>query len=234
MNQAKTTRSDQVSDTACATPEDQLAKARQLLENNRAAEALPHLERVSATLESAAVAALAGCVAVSIGDLARAETQFELQAQRAPDTADAHVNLGLLNAARERWEAAVFHFRAAVSRNPACADWQNDLGVALVKTGDPEAAESALRTARELAPDHADAAVNLADLCESSDRNEEAFRVLADYQSHCPDDASVTRRKMRLFETLPEAFRASWQEPVRETSPDLLERKDTPGDRQGT
>jgi Flp pilus assembly protein TadD len=231
MNNAKTARLTEAASAPGATPEDQLAAARHLLEQNRAAEALPHLERVSAALPSAEVAALAGCVAVSLGDLTRAEAQFKLQAERAPDEADAHVNLGLLNAARDRWEAAAYHFRAAVARNPACADWQNDLGVALVKTGDINGAEAALKQARRHAPQHADAAVNLADLYESENRPEDAFAVLADHLCHRPDDASLLERKARLFEVLPETFRASWQEPSAQPVADAPAREDGDGGR---
>jgi Flp pilus assembly protein TadD len=212
MDDVNTTRLMQATVAPGATPEEQLAAARHLLEQNRAAEALPHLERVSAVLPSAEVAALAGCVAVSLGDLDRAEAQFKLQAERAPNEADAHVNLGLLNAARDRWEAAAYHFRAAVAHDPTCADWQNDLGVALTKTGDLKGAEAALCRARTQAPGHADAAVNLADLYEAADRLEDAAGVLANYLRYHPADASVATRKARLLEALPKALHAAWQE----------------------
>jgi 2-polyprenyl-3-methyl-5-hydroxy-6-metoxy-1,4-benzoquinol methylase/Tfp pilus assembly protein PilF len=193
--------------------EKQFTAARYLLENHMPGEALPFLERASDLTQTAELAALAGTVAVSLGELDRAAGHFRVQLTREPEGPEAHFNLGLIAAARESWAEAAEHFRCATNLCPDSADWQNDFGVALHKSGDLAGAVGALSRAREIDPKHRDAAVNLADLFEALERREDAFKILADYLRYNPGDADMSSRKDAMFMALPETLRSQWVEP---------------------
>lgn len=212
MDYGETARLTLAAKASDATPEDQLSLARHLLENNLAAEALPYLARVSELLPSPEIAALAGSVAVKVGDLKQARRHFELQLKCDPDTAEAHASLGIVGAAMNCWKDAARHFGSAVEKKPDDADWQNDLGVALFNIKDSTGAENAFVKARALRPRDMDSTVNLADLYESLERPEDAFRTLADHLRYDPGNVVLRQRKDRLFSTLPESFKTGWRE----------------------
>jgi glycosyltransferase involved in cell wall biosynthesis len=85
----------------------------------------------------------------------------------AAERADAHVREGEERFARGDVRGAVEAFNAALAERPTSADAWNDLGVALGWLGLDEAA-TAVQTALELDPEHADALANRAGLVPSA------------------------------------------------------------------
>jgi tetratricopeptide (TPR) repeat protein len=141
-----------------ATAEDQVACAQKLLDARLPDQALPYLLRASEEGPSAQLAALAGSVAVSIGDLECAASQFGLQLSRDPEAPEPFVNLALIEASQENWTQAAERFRETLHRSPEEAEWHNDLGVVLFKLEDYVGATRALKEAVRLKADYADAA----------------------------------------------------------------------------
>jgi len=82
---ARTARLIQAARGANATAEDHLACARSLLEQKLPDRALEHLLQASSTHPSPELAALAGSVAVSVGQLECAMEQFRLHQKRDPN-----------------------------------------------------------------------------------------------------------------------------------------------------
>lgn len=117
---------------AAAQAGDPVAQARQLVEAQRAEEAIAVLDRVLAREPGNAEALLvrgtarlvAGEAAVGRRDLARA---LELD----PTLREGWLTLGALEVAEERWEAALGAFRRAEALDPAAAD--NDLNIGAVQ-----------------------------------------------------------------------------------------------------
>jgi 2-polyprenyl-3-methyl-5-hydroxy-6-metoxy-1,4-benzoquinol methylase/Tfp pilus assembly protein PilF len=213
LNYAEIARLTRAARQAPDLAEAQLAAARQLLENRLAAEALPFIERASELAPTPELAALAGSVAVTVGDLPRAVRHFKLQLAREPEAPEPHANLGLIAAAREEWDLAARHLREAVRLGGTTAEWYNDLGVALFRGGHADEAQAALVEALRLAPGHRDAAANLADVHVAAGRTTEAFFVVTDALRYQPGEADLKARRQQLWNLLPEDFRAGWQEP---------------------
>lgn len=213
LDYRETARVTRAAREAPDSPEHQLSAARHLLEQQLPLQALPFLERASDLAGTPELAALAGSVAVSVGDLPRAVAHFKLQLSRAPEAPEAHANLGLIAASRAQWEEAAAHLRSAVELGGETAEWHNDLGVALYRSGRTEDAVRALKCARRLAPAYRDAALNLADLCEAEGDPTAAFEVLADCLRYQPGDPQLAERKQVLFGSLRAEFRRVWKEP---------------------
>jgi len=210
---ARTARLIQAARGANATAEDHLACARSLLEQKLPDRALEHLLQASSTHPSPELAALAGSVAVSVGQLECAMEQFRLHQKRDPNAPEPFANMALISAAREDWNEAAEHMRQALRRHDSEPEWHNDLGVILFKLEDAHGAQAALERALSLRPGYVDASLNLADVHEAAGRSEAAFRVLAESARFQPGDPILADRKQRLWSELPESFRQGWQEP---------------------
>jgi tetratricopeptide (TPR) repeat protein len=76
--------------------------------------------------------------------------------------AEAWNGLGRIAAQRENWQKAVDCFQKASKEDPTRADFQSNLGYALIQTHAYSDAELALRKARQLAPDDRRIANNVA------------------------------------------------------------------------
>lgn len=79
-----------------------------------------------------------------------------------PDAAAAWHGLGLLDAGTKNFPSAVIALRNAVARAPTEPLYLNDLGFALLRTGDVAGARVPLAQAAELAPDNGKIIANLA------------------------------------------------------------------------
>lgn len=109
------------------------------------------------------------------GQDADAEAQFRQACELAPDDADAHADLGLIEMRLGRLEAAVKTFDTALELAPRNVTALVNLGSALRGLGRPEAAEAAYRKALAIDPGHPLAARNLGGLLIEQERYEEAL-----------------------------------------------------------
>lgn len=210
---AQTARLIQAARGAHATAEDHLACARSLLEQKLPDRALEHLLHASSTHPSPELAALAGSVAVSVGQLDLAMQQFRLHQERDPNAPEPFANMALISAAREEWNEAAELMRQALRRGGSEPEWHNDFGVILFRLEDTPGAQAALERALTLRPGYVEASLNLADVHEAAGRPEAAFRTLAESARFHPGDRVVKERKQRLWSELSETFRGAWQEP---------------------
>jgi tetratricopeptide (TPR) repeat protein len=94
-------------------------------------------------------------------DYARAEPLLLDLAQKNPQVAGPHANLGILYARTRRAPPAIESLRRAVALNPKLASAQNELGILLRQTGDLRGAEQAYLAALTTAPAYALAHLNL-------------------------------------------------------------------------
>lgn len=112
-----------------------------------------------------------------VGEDAAAWTAFQ-GLLRGPQAAAARHGLGLLAGRGERWPEAVTEFNAALALEPTSTRILNNLGYALLRSGDMTAAEFRLRQAAELEPGNGGVRNNLALLLAATNRNAEAERLL--------------------------------------------------------
>ncbi|MEW5836823.1 MAG: sulfotransferase [Pseudomonadota bacterium] len=94
---------------------------------------------------------------------------------------------GLAEQATGRYEHAVTTFRQLADRRPEVSAYWNNLGVACRLSGDTDAAEHALVTARSLAPDDADVLYNLGLLYIQQRRWPLAREILLDAVDRSPE-----------------------------------------------
>ncbi len=87
---------------------------------------------------------------------------FSQVADRHPDSAPAHLNLGIAYQAKREYDKAEVHFRRALELQPEHVDAMNGLGAALTRQGQAPEAEALLRQARDLRPNQASVRSNLA------------------------------------------------------------------------
>lgn len=111
----------------------------------------------------------------------QARDAYERSLSANPEHADAHVNLGRLDAVEGHLEAAEKHYRAALAEAPDHALAWFDLGVLYEDTNRPQDAVDAYKAAIATDPKLADAHYNLARLIEKSDVSG-AFRHLSAYR----------------------------------------------------
>ncbi|MDJ0939725.1 MAG: tetratricopeptide repeat protein [Woeseiaceae bacterium] len=122
-----------------------------------------------------------GCDLESSNMIEQARAAYERSLEAAPSHADAHVNLGRLDALDGKTKLAEKHYRQALQAVPEHAlAWYN-LGVLLEDSKQPADAIDAYKAAVAADPDLAEAHYNLAMLLEASDRNS-AFRHLSAYK----------------------------------------------------
>ncbi len=118
----------------------------------------------------------AECLA-EVGDDAGARTAFQ-GLLRGPHAAAARHGLGMLAAREENWPRAITEFNAALALEPTSTRTLNNLGYALLRSGDMAGAEFRLRQATELEPGNPGARNNLALLLVATHRNGEADGLL--------------------------------------------------------
>lgn len=122
-----------------------------------------------------------GCDFEEAGSLEQARSAYERALRAEPGHADAHVNLGRLDADARRTRAAERHYRAAVATDPSHELAWFNLGVLLEDANRKSDAITAYREAIGADPEFADAHYNLSRLLEASDRSG-AFRHLSAYR----------------------------------------------------
>ncbi len=111
--------------------------------------------------------------------------------EKNPGDFEAHYNLGAMLQAKEKLEAAIGEYEAAVHLRPEDAAANNALGAALVSAGQAQQGVTYLRTALQTRPDYFDAHYNLGIALASQNNFEEAsqqFRAASQLQ---PNDANA-------------------------------------------
>jgi len=94
--------------------------------------------------------------------LPEAERAFKALAERQPQLAGAHANLGLIHRKAGRLEESAAELQQAVKLSPRQAAYHNQLGITWRALGRFDHARKAYETAIELDPTHAGALINLA------------------------------------------------------------------------
>lgn len=122
-----------------------------------------------------------GCDLEAAGMIEQGRVAYERALLAAPEHADAHVNLGRLDANAGRRKAAERHYFAALEAAPDHALAWFDLGVLFEDSRRIRDAVDAYKQAIQADPDFADAHYNLAILLEAKDRSG-AFRHLSTYR----------------------------------------------------
>ncbi|MEO8113807.1 MAG: tetratricopeptide repeat protein [Phenylobacterium sp.] len=116
-----------------------------------------------------------GMALLAEGKLAAAEGQFLRARALAPDDADAHADLGLVQLQRERPEAAAANLARALELSPDNLGALVNLGSAEKALGRHEAAEASYRRALALDPGHGPALRNLGVLLAEQGRHADAL-----------------------------------------------------------
>ena len=120
---------------------------------------------------------IAGVCAASLGDLVQAERLWRQAIAINPGkAAQAHYNLGLLQANLNRLDEAEQSYRVAIASAPGHAEAHNNLGLLLAGRGREEEAEDCYRQAIALEPGSTRAHSNLGVLLASGKRQDEAER----------------------------------------------------------
>ena len=102
--------------------------------------------------------------AMSAGQLAAAEREYQTAIEIAPDDALAHVALAADYVAQSQLRMAEEQYRAAIALDPAAVKSRIELGSVLASEKEPVEAEAELRTAIGLDPKNAQAHFRLANL----------------------------------------------------------------------
>ena len=97
-----------------------------------------------------------------LGRYPEAERHYEATQMLASDSEELHVNWGMLQAARERFDDAAASYGRALEINPHSADTHADLGVVLGELGQDEEALLHFRLALQNEPNHRSANFHLA------------------------------------------------------------------------
>ena len=117
---------------------------------------------VEAAIVVGIVALLGSCTVRRNREYHDAKGMWNEVAQKRPDNARAHVNIGALLEQVGRMEEAIEEFRIALVMEPDYADAHYNLGVALARLDRFEEAEQAFRDAIRLSPGDSSAHFNLA------------------------------------------------------------------------
>ena len=128
----------------------------------RLADALAGYERhLAMNSDDASALFLAGTACLQLRDLPAAEDWLKQAAVLAPDVAEIHSNLGMVQGARGRHDDAIESFRRALVLRPDFAEAFNNLGEALWRLGRRQEAIDAYRQAIGIDPGLAAAQNNL-------------------------------------------------------------------------
>jgi len=139
-------------------------------------DALHAVEHAAQCLPDDAVAQLnAGNALARSGRFAQAEVRFGRALELAPDLAEAHHSLGVLDLELARLDSAVARCRRAIELRPDLAAPPGSLAKALLRLGRPEEALRLGRRALELDPHCADAHNTVGTLLQQAGRLEEAI-----------------------------------------------------------
>jgi tetratricopeptide (TPR) repeat protein len=143
------------------------------------------------------------------GRLSEAEAIYRQVLAAEPENVDALHLLGVLARQAKRPAVAADLIRRAIDLNDKVADFHNNLGTALLDTGDMAGAMRAFMRALKLRPRYPDAMLNLANLCVREGKDEEAatcYRAVLALNPSNADAASnlgvVLRRQGRLDEAV--------------------------------
>lgn len=162
--------------------------------------ALAHLDefrRLHGTVPQATLLR-AECLA-EIGEPEPAQLAFR-SLLRGPQAAAARRGLGLLAAKREAWPEAITEFEAALVIEPTSIRTLNNLGYALMRSGDAARAEFRLRQAAELEPENAGVRNNLALLLAATGRAAEAEQMLGQATDR-PTQVALRQEASRMAST---------------------------------
>lgn len=147
---------------------------------------------------------------LAAGDLSLAENCFHRALAQAPETAELHANLGLVQERQGRAAAAEASYRKSIALNPGLAQIHGNLGVLLVKQKRLDEAGSFLEKARDLDPDSAVVWSNLGVLHACGKREADAE---ACYRKAMALDVGYARARFNLSYLLLRqgGFEAGWQ-----------------------
>jgi tetratricopeptide (TPR) repeat protein len=152
-----------------------LARADQLLANNRVSEAIQVLRPTVQDYPDFGWAWLMlGRALLQAKDPVGAEGALRTAAERAPDTVEAHFYLGVALFQQDRPREAAACFRKAAQLRPSFAEAHYNLGYSLRGQGETAAAVASFRTALACKPNYAEAHANLGELLVQQGQTAEA------------------------------------------------------------
>lgn len=143
-----------------------------------------------------------------------AVTLWRDTAEKRPDNARAHHNLGIALVAAGEPEAAMTAFARAIEIRPEHAFAHFSLGALLARRGEPEAAAGHFEAALAADPDYADARVNLGVVLAQLGRPEQA---VTEYRRVLEADPTAQDARLNLGSALIDAGRAEEAIPLLET-----------------
>lgn len=162
-----------------ATPEDRLTLARLYRETGRLQEAIRVLQaEVAARPRRVSPRHALAAALAEAGDDDGAIAEYEYVLKLAPDSAEAHNDIGLLFLSRREPVRAFAAFTTAARLDPLSAAAQYNMGLVHATRGDPRAAEAAYREALARDPRLVEAWGNLAAILASTNRRSEAIAAL--------------------------------------------------------
>jgi tetratricopeptide (TPR) repeat protein len=129
--------------------------ARILIAQDRAAEAVPHYERLLADERRADTLNDLGTVLAGLGRYQAAADRFREALDLDPRAAAPHANLGHVLHCLGDHRAAIEHSRRAIELDPRLTEGHLHLGNALLAINETHAAEAAYRAGLAVAPQHA-------------------------------------------------------------------------------
>ena len=129
--------------------------ARILIAQGRAAEAVPHYERLLAHERRADTLNDLGTLLAGLGRYQAAADCFREALDLEPRAAAPHANLGHVLHCLGDHRAAIEHSRRAIELDPRLMEGHLHLGNALLAINETHAAEAAYRAGLDVAPDHA-------------------------------------------------------------------------------
>ena len=174
--------------------EARLALAEQLLQQERAGEALELLEDTTRVAPASDAVYLAlGHALLRMNEPARAERALRHAVELGPAAAEAHFQLGNALFLQEQVKPAAESFRTAIRCNPAHALAHYNVGHCLLRQGDRPGAIAAFREALRYRPNYADAHINLGDLLAQDGKYGEAIEHLEDALRMAPADERARR-----------------------------------------
>lgn len=116
---------------------------------------------------------------VDVGDLDGAAHLYRTLTGTPQIDAAAAAGLGMVDASRHDWNAAVVELKRAVALDPTSVRFNNNLGYAELKAGDLEGAEYTLRKAAEIDPSNVAVRNNLILVLRHAGKRDDLQRMLA-------------------------------------------------------
>lgn len=154
-------------------------KAQQLLSDRKHAEAAPLIDHLVKSYPDAPDPwLLLGRLKIDLNDCSGAEAALRRLLQIAPESVNAHWQLGIALICQERYREAVPVLQRAVELKPDFGEAHFNLGFALARSGNGRAAIPSFRNAIRYNPDMIDPYITLADLLAQSGGAQEAKNLL--------------------------------------------------------